>query len=250
MINLVNTHIAFEGEKALDGLSLSVKGGTLLGIMGPGGCGKSTLCKVACGLVIPDSGVVMINGVDIIRADRKTLEGVHRQCGVQFQNDALFEHMTVLANVEYPLHRLTSLGKHEISARAVEHLAMVGLSGFEDRAPNRLSGGQRRRVALARACVTNPKILICDDPTAGLDPVTSRVILDLIVGIQYQIQSTVLVVSSDIVGLLSVSHRAALVWEGKIIEEGTPSEIRESKKREVVRFLDDARLPFRGWTWD
>ena len=246
MINLVNIHRSFDGEKALDGLTLFVPRGTLLGIVGPGGCGKSTLCKVACGLIRPDVGAVVVDGVDLVRADRKKLLDVQRRCGVQFQNDALFEHMTVLANVEYPLRRLTDLGRGEVKARAVERLAMVGLSGFEDRYPNNLSGGQRRRVALARACVTDPLILICDDPTAGLDPVTSRRILDMIAGIRYQIRNTVIVVSSDVPGMLSVCERAALMWSGRIIEEGMPADFMRSERQEVKRFLDDARLPFGG----
>ena len=128
----------------------------------------------------------------------------------------------------------------------MERVAMVGLSGFEDRYPNSLSGGQRRRVALARACVTDPLILICDDPTAGLDPVTSRRILDMIAGIRYQTGNTVIVASSDVPGMLSVCERAALMWSGRIIEEGVPADFMRSERDEVKRFLDDARLPFGG----
>ena len=233
MIGLVNIHRTFDGEKALDGLSLRVPEGVLFGVMGPGGCGKSTLCRVVCGLVRPDSGVAIVDGVDLMRARRKEIAAVQRRCGVQFQNDALFEHMTVLANVEYPLRRLTELPAVEIRSRAMERLAMVGLDGFEDRLPNRLSGGQRRRVALARACATDPRLLVCDDPTAGLDPVTSRKILDMIVGIRYQTQNTVVVVSSDVVGLLSVCDVAALMWEGRVIAEGTPASFSSNAAPEV-----------------
>jgi phospholipid/cholesterol/gamma-HCH transport system ATP-binding protein len=139
--------------------------------------------------------------------------------------------------------------EHKIKARAIEMISMVGLSGFAERLPNRLSGGQRRRVALARACVTEPPVLICDDPTAGLDPVTSRKILDMIAGIRYQTNSTVIVVSSDVNGLLSISARVAVVWNGKVIEEETPAALAESNRAEVMRFLDDARLPLEGGLW-
>lgn len=250
MIRFVNVRVSFDGEKALDGVDLHVPAGVFFGVMGPGGCGKSTLCKVACGLLAPDAGVAFVDGVDLARARRREIGAMQRRIGVQFQNDALFEHMTVLSNVEYPLRRLTDLPHGEIRARAVERIAMVGLDGLEDRLPNRLSGGQRRRVALARACVTDPRLLVCDDPTAGLDPVTSRRILDMIVGIRYQTGSTVLVVSSDVVGLLSVCDGAALVWDGRVVAAGPPRSFGSSASPQVRRFLDDARLPFGGVPWE
>ena len=243
MINLVNVHRSFEGIPALKGLSISVKKGQILGVMGPGGSGKSTLCKVICGLVKPDSGVVFVAGVDMVKADQRALRQLQARLGVQFQNDALFEHMTVLENVSYPLKRLTRAKSQEIAYRAMERLAVVGLTGFEDRYPNELSGGQRRRVALARACVTEPDLLICDDPTAGLDPVTSRRILDMIAGIRYQSRNTVVVVSSDVLGLLSVVDRAALVWDGLVMAEDAPTAFWRDERKYVKRFLDDAKLP-------
>ena len=250
MIRFANIHLSFDGEKALDGLSLHVPPGVFFGVMGPGGCGKSALTRVICGLVTPDAGAAFVDGVDLARASRREIGALQRQIGVQFQNDALFEHMSVLENVEYPLRRLTELAPSQIQDRAMERLAMVGLDGFEDRLPNRLSGGQRRRVALARACVTDPRLLVCDDPTAGLDPVTSRRILDMIVGIRYQTGSTVVVVSSDVVGLLSVCDAAALMWEGRVIVEGSPSSFGASSSQQVLRFLGDARLPFGSAPWE
>jgi phospholipid/cholesterol/gamma-HCH transport system ATP-binding protein len=246
---MVNVHRSFEGVRALNGVDLHVPEGALLGVVGPGGCGKSTLCKVICGLVRPDTGVLIVGGTDLGRAGRTELLALQRRCGVQFQNDALFEHMTVLENVTYPLRRLTRLGEQEQEARAVERLAMVGLTGFEGQLPSRLSGGQRRRVALARACVNDPEFLICDDPTAGLDPVTSRRILEMIAGIRYQVRSTVVVVSSDVPGVMSVAGSLALVWEGRVLASGTPSEFERNPLPQVRRFLDDARLPpeIRAW---
>ncbi len=249
MIRLANVHRSFDGTRALRGIDLHVPEGTLLAVVGPGGCGKSTLCKVICGLVRPDTGVVLVGGVDLSRTGRAERLALQRRCGVQFQNDALFEHLTVLENVVYPLRRLTSLGQREREVRALERLAMVDLSGFEDRLPNRLSGGQRRRVALARACVTDPEILICDDPTAGLDPVTSRRILDMIAGIRSQVRSTVVLVSSDVVGAMSVAERLALIWDGRVMASGTPSAFENNPMPEVRRFLDDARLPVEVCRW-
>ena len=250
MIDLFDVRVSFGDHVALDGLSLHVNQGALLGVIGPGGCGKSTMCSVIAGLLQPNSGEVFVNRTNFRTCNRFELQQQQREIGVQFQNDALFEHLTVVENVAYPLTRLTELSRSEIEGRSMEALAMVGLAGFEPRLPSRLSGGQRRRVALARACITRPKILICDEPTAGLDPQTSRTILDMIAGIRYQTKNTVLVVSSDVVGLFSISSRIALVWSGKIIEEETSAAILQSERVEVKRFLDDARLPFAGWDWE
>lgn len=244
MISMVNVQRSFEHITALDGITIQIPAGMLLGIMGPGGAGKSTFCKVASGLIRPDAGVLFLAGVDMMKADREALKTVQSRIGMQFQNDALFEHMTVFDNVEYPLKRKGGMSPREMTAAVMEQLAMVGLAGLEKQMPNSLSGGQRRRVALARACVTKPEILICDDPTAGLDPVTSRQILDMIAGIQYQEQNTVVVVSADVLGLLSISTQIALMWDAKIIAQGTPASLWQDKRREVKRFLDDAKLPF------
>ena len=220
-----------------------------MGLMGPGGCGKSTLCRTACGLVKPDSGAVLVAGQDVVNADYREIGEIRSHCGVQFQNDALFEHMTILQNVEYPLKRLTDFSAGEIRDRAAERLHVVGLAGLENQMPSQLSGGQRKRVALARACVTDPEILICDDPTAGLDPVTSRLILDLIGDIHRQLDNTVLLVSSDVLGLMSVTDRIALIWDGKLVAEDAPKNFWNKDRKELRRFLDDARLPFGGESW-
>lgn len=249
VVRLLNVSRAFDGVKALDGIQLHVPRGVVMGILGPGGAGKTTLCRVIATLVKPDSGVVTVDGIDVIRADRRALAAIRRRLGVQFQNDALFEHMTVRANVEYPLRRHGELSDAAIRERAAEHLAMVGLLDFGDRMPSRLSGGQRRRVALARACATDPDLLVCDDPTAGLDPVTSRRILDMIVGIRYQTDNTVIIVSSDVLGLLSIADRVTLLWGGRVTAEGTPASFARDERREVKRFIDDARLPIGGAGW-
>jgi phospholipid/cholesterol/gamma-HCH transport system ATP-binding protein len=243
MIRLVNVRHFFEDIPALKGVSLEVKKGTTAGIIGPGGGGKSTLCKIIAGLLRPSSGVVFVGGRDMMKADAAELRAAQSQIGVQFQNDALFEHMSVLENVEYPLRRKNVSGATELRGRALEQLAMTGLNGLEDRYPSQLSGGQRRRAALARACVSNPKLLICDEPTAGLDPVTSRKILDMIAGIHYQANNTVLIISSDVLGLMSVVDKAVLLWDGLVIAEGPPAAFWRDKRKQVRRFLDDAKLP-------
>lgn len=243
MISLVKIHCSFDGVDAVRGVTLEVPDGVIMGIMGPGGSGKSTLCKVMSGLVRPDTGTVTVGGVDMSRGEPADIRKVQSSLGVQFQNDALFEHMTVFDNVAYPLRRLTDISTGDNRYRVIERLMMVGLGGFEDQFPRELSGGQRRRVALARACVTDPRVLICDDPTAGLDPVTSKSILDMIAGIRYQAGNTVVLVSSDVLGLLSVVDRAAFIWEGKVISRGSPQTIWRDRQTHVRRFLEDARLP-------
>ncbi|MBN2802081.1 MAG: ATP-binding cassette domain-containing protein [Deltaproteobacteria bacterium] len=249
MIDLLDIAVYYNNHKSLDGLSLHVAKGTLLGVLGPGGCGKSTMCKVIAGLVKPQKGIVLVNGVKLMEATGKDILNLQKKIGMQFQNDALFEHMSVLENVSYPLKRLTDKSEDEVEYLAVRQITMVGLSGYENSSLNKISGGQRRRVALARACVTSPDILICDDPTAGLDPVTSRKILDMIAGIRVEGESTIIVVSSDVPGLLSISSRVALLWDGRIIEEEKTSEFKKSETGEVRRFLKDAVLPFKNWSW-
>jgi phospholipid/cholesterol/gamma-HCH transport system ATP-binding protein len=249
VIDLVDICVRYNDFKALDNLSLHVDRGELLGILGPGGCGKSTVCKVVAGLIKPQQGDVVVDNINIMQASQQQIAELQKHIGIQFQNDALFEHMTVVENIGYPLKRLTSETEHNIYKKAAHQLAMVGLAGFENNMPGRLSGGQRRRVALARACITNPPLLICDDPTAGLDPVTSRQILDMIAGIRVETGGTVIIVSSDVPGLLSVSTRIALVWEGKVIEENSVQAFKSSNKKEVRRFLNDAALPFKNWSW-
>lgn len=249
MIELSDVSRRFDEIQALKNMSLTIRKGSLTGLIGPGGSGKSTAVKVMCGLVRPDSGRVLFGKTDLTRADRTDLQAIQARFGVQFQNDALFEHLTVLENVIYPLKRLTRMPLREMRARAIERIAMVGLAGLEDRLPDSLSGGQRRRVAVARACVTDPDVLICDDPTAGLDPVTSRKILDMISGIRYQAQNTVVVVSADVLGLLSVADEVALIWEGAVTAEGSPSRFWQDNTPRVRRFLDDARLPFEVLGW-
>ncbi len=243
MITVLNVHCSFEGIAALKGISLNIKKGMIVGIIGPGGSGKSVLCKIMSGLVRPDAGVLFVAGQDMVKGSKEEIKKIQTKIGVQFQNDALFEHMTVLENVEYPLKRVSSLNSNERRYQAIERLAMVGLAGLEGQMPNQLSGGQRRRVALARACVSDPDILICDDPTAGLDPVTSKRILDMIVGIHYQANNTVVIVSSDVLGLLSTVEKAVLIWDGLVIAEGAPGSFWRDERRHVKRFLDDSKLP-------
>jgi phospholipid/cholesterol/gamma-HCH transport system ATP-binding protein len=246
MIQLRDIHVSYGEHPALSGLSLSIQRGDLLGIIGPGGAGKSSVCRLVAGLLFPQRGTITADGVDLARLDSRGLREWQKGIGMQFQNDALFEHMSVLDNVMYPLKRLTRDPASTISERAAAQIAQVGLAGFEAQLPNRLSGGQRRRVALARACVIQPRILICDDPTAGLDPLTSRHILDMIADMRQRTGSTVLLVSSDVMGVLSISTRIALVWRGTIAEDNPPDLFRQSGEKRVRRFLDDARLPFAG----
>jgi phospholipid/cholesterol/gamma-HCH transport system ATP-binding protein len=212
----------------LRGVDLHVPEGCLYGLIGPGGAGKSVIVKAIAGLVTPDGGAVTVAGQDVATLGPRELAEHRRNIGMVFQNNALFDFMTIGENVAFPLQRLLKLGEREIAERVAERLARVGLGGFEGRMPSGLSGGQKKRAGIARATVTLAKVVLCDEPAAGLDPVTSQRIFDLLREEQLRQKSTVLMVSSDIDRLLTVTDRVGVLHEGRIAFEGTTEETRAS----------------------
>jgi phospholipid/cholesterol/gamma-HCH transport system ATP-binding protein len=218
-------------------VSLSLPKGSLYGLIGPGASGKSLVLKVVAGLIQPDAGRVLVDGRDVARLGDLDLEQHRKNIGMLFQNNALFDHMTVAENIAFPLRRLSSLSESEIADRVAERLACVSLPGFESRMPSGLSGGQKKRVGVARATVTRAPIVLYDEPAAGLDPVTSQKIFDLLRAEQQASGATVLMVSSDLDRMLPVTDKIGMMHEGRLIFEGTASQAREAADERVRQFV-------------
>jgi len=221
----------------LEDVSLHVPPRCLYGLIGPGAAGKSVLLKMMVGLLRPDVGSIVVDGVDVTQASELDLQKMRLKFGMLFQNNALFDHMTVGENIAFPLRRLTDLGESDIQARVAERLACVALSGFEGRLPAGLSGGQKKRVGVARATITRAPIVLYDEPAAGLDPVTSQKIFELLREEQRASGATVVMVSSDLDRLLTVTDRVGMMYRGRLIFDGTTAEAQASTEPRVRQFV-------------
>jgi phospholipid/cholesterol/gamma-HCH transport system ATP-binding protein len=237
VIALERVFKSFLGRPALRGIDLTIPEGCLYGLVGPGAAGKTLVLKVICGLIKPDAGRVWVNGREISRFGAQELEAHQRGIGMQFQNNALFDFMCVAENIAFPLRRLYQLSEEDVNARVRERLSRVALPGFEDRLPGGLSGGQKKRIAIARATVTRAKLVLYDEPAAGLDPVTSLRIFELLRQEQRENGSTVIMVSSDIDRLLTVTDRIGVLNEGELVFDGTTAEAQASSEPLVRQFL-------------
>jgi phospholipid/cholesterol/gamma-HCH transport system ATP-binding protein len=225
------------GRPILKGIDLDVPAGCLYGLVGPGASGKSLLLKVMTGLVRPDEGRVIVDGADLLAMDDIELSRFRTRFGMLFQNNALFDFMSVGENIAFPMRRLLDISEAEVEARVRERLACVALGGFEARNPAGLSGGQKKRVGVARATVTGARIVLYDEPAAGLDPVTSQRIFDLLRREQRANNTTVVMVSSDLDRLLTVTDRVGMMLDGRLIFDGTTDEARSSRDPYVHQFL-------------
>ena len=237
MIKLVDLHKSFGRQKVLDGLNIEIQDGMTTVIIGRSGGGKSVLLKHIIGLLRPDSGEVLIDGVDITKLGDRDLNEIRKKFGMLFQEAALFDSMTVGENVAFPLREHTRMKEREIRETFADRLHAVGLTGVEGKMPSELSGGMRKRVGLARAIAMHPQIVLFDEPTTGLDPVMTEAINRLIIDTQKQFQFTCVVISHDIQSIFEIGDRIAMLYEGKIIECGTPEEIRASRNPVIVQFL-------------
>ncbi len=237
MIKLVNIHKSFKKQKVLDGVDLEIEEGKTTVIIGRSGGGKSVLLKHIIGLLKPDSGRIVVDDVDITTLNERDLNEVRKKFGMLFQEGALFDSMSVGENVAFPLREHTRMKSEEIRRIVEEKLKAVGLSGIEEKMPAELSGGMRKRVALARAIAINPKIVLFDEPTTGLDPIMLEAVNRLIIDTQKNFNLTCVVISHDIESIFKVGHKIAMLYEGKIIEHGTPEEIRQSQNPVLRQFL-------------
>ncbi len=237
MIKIKNLKKSFGKQQVLKGVNLEVKEGKITFILGKSGSGKSVLLKHILGLIKPDEGEIIIDGRDITKLSLKDLNEVRKKFGVLFQNVALFDSMNVFENIAFPLVEHTKLSKKEIKEKVTKILKMVELEGIEEKMPSELSGGMQKRVGLARAIILEPKILIFDEPTTGLDPVICDAVDNMIVDIQKKLNLTVLVVSHDIPATFRIADFVAMLDKGLIVEYGTPEDLKKSKNETVREFL-------------
>ncbi len=236
-ISVSDVHLSFGEKHVLGGVSLTVPEKCIYALIGPGAAGKSVLLKSIAGLLTPQRGRIDLLGRDLLAlAERERME-VRRDIGMLFQNYALFDYLTVGENIAFPLRRLFDLPESEIQARVAERLERMSLPGFEGRLPGGLSGGQKKRVGVARATISRPKLVLYDEPTAGLDPVTSQRIYDLIREEQAQLGSTCVVISSDVAGVFTICDRVAMLHEGRILFEGSRDEALSSEIPAVKQFV-------------
>ena len=237
IIELIDVYKAFGTQQVLKGLNLGIPKGQTTVIIGRSGGGKSVMLKHMIGLIKPDQGKVMVGGGDIVRMSDHQLNQVRRRFGMLFQEAALFDSMTVMDNVAFPLREHTNLNEKQVREVVSEKLAMVGLPGVEHKMPSELSGGMRKRVGLARAIALEPEIILYDEPTTGLDPPLSAAINRLIADTQEKLGVTSVVISHDIEGAYLVGQNIAMLYQGKIIAQGTPDQIRDSSDEVVQQFI-------------
>lgn len=237
MIDIVDIWKSFDGKKVLSGLNLSIKDGEIMVIIGGSGIGKTVLLKHIIGLLKPDRGEIFINSIPLSGAANSQLEKIRKQFGMVFQSGALLNSLTVWENIALPLVEHTNMSNEEIRNMVSEKLRLVHLHGIEEDMPANLSGGMKKRVAVARAIVRNPAIILYDEPTSGLDPIMAHSIENLIVRLKEGLRVTSVIVTHDIQSAYRVADRIAMLFKGQIVEVGTPSEIRKSNNPVVTQFI-------------
>jgi len=240
MIEMENLHKSFENLEVLKGVSLQVKRGEILGLIGGSGHGKTVILKHVAGLMRPDRGHVYIDGKDVYGLHGDELEQLRSRLGFLFQSGALFSSLTVFDNVAFPLREKTRLGEEEIREKVITALEQVGLRGAEDKYPAQISGGMIKRTALARSLVRNPEIMLFDEPTTGLDPVIAHTILDLVKSIHNHLGFTGIIVSHELSRVFRTVQKVAMLHEGVILFVGTPEEIMTSRHPIVQQFITEA----------
>ena len=245
MIVAENLHKSFDGLEVLKGANLEVEKGEAVALIGQSGDGKTVLLKHLAGLLKPDKGRVLVEGRDVGKMSGKELEELRTRFGFLFQGGALFQSMTVYENVAFPLEEKTSLGDGEIHDKVEEELELVGLLGSEEKYPAEISGGMRKRAALARAMVQAPEIMFFDEPTTGLDPIIVHSTHDLIDAVHKRLGFTALIVSHAIPNIFTIVDRVALLHEGVIRFVGTPEEAIECEDPVVCDFIRGSMPPER-----
>jgi len=228
IIEVKKVHKSFDSKKVHTGINLSIRKGDNVTVLGGSGSGKTILLKELNGLIKPDEGEVIIERENIVPMDENELVHVRKKIGMLFQGSALFDSLTVAENIAYPLREGNSIPEEEIAKVVSTNLELVGLPGIQEKLPSDLSGGMKKRVGLSRAMAMNPKILLYDEPTTGLDPPNISRINQLIRNMQQQFGITGVIITHDVKSAFEISDRIAFLYEGKIIFEGTADEAQKS----------------------
>ena len=258
MIEIIDLHKSFNGKPVLCGVNLTIHKGESHIIIGRSGCGKSVLLKHIIGLLYPDRGEIVVDGLPVTRLKHKELYRVRKKIGMLFQNSALFDSMTVEENIALGVREHRMFPESEIRSRVARLLDMVGLPGIQNMYPAELSGGMKKRVALARALMMEPEYVLYDEPTTGLDPIMAESINDLIIRINDALGVTTVVVTHDMASAYKIGDKMSMLEEGKVIFTGTPEEIRKSKNPVIQKFItgnllysspdQHSQLEDKGWS--
>jgi phospholipid/cholesterol/gamma-HCH transport system ATP-binding protein len=248
MIRLANVCKVYDGKYALRDINLNIKKGETVAVIGGSGSGKSTLLQLLVGLIRPDSGEIYIGGQETTKLTEKELDKVRLNMGMVFQYSALFDSMTVGENVAFGLREHKHLPEAEIQRIIREKLDLVGLPGVENKLPGELSGGMKKRVGLARAIAIEPEIIFYDEPSSGLDPITTAKIDELIVDMQNKLAVTSVVVTHDMASACRIADRIAMVYEGELIAVDTVENFKQIKDERVQAFFRTLHIAKEGQT--
>ena len=242
MITITNLNKSFGAQVVLDDISLSVTRGTTVVVIGGSGAGKTVLLRHINGLVRPDSGTVLVDGVDVTELSEAQLNAFRLRVGMVFQGSALFDSLDVSENVAFALREHTKYPEDKIQEIVKEKLHLMGLRDIESKMPSELSGGMKKRVAIARAIALEPEIMLYDEPTAGLDPRIADTINNLIIKLQETLRATAVAVTHDMASAFKIADRIYMLKDGNFIAEGTPQEIKDSNSPDVREFINGHAL--------
>ncbi len=236
-IRVINLHKSFAEHEVLSGVHLEIRQGESMVVIGGSGTGKTVLIRCIIGLVQPDEGEIYVDGTEITSLNEREMNEIRKRFGMLFQGGALFDSLTVWENVGFGLRQHTRLREEEIRRIVSEKLGLLGLRNIEDLMPAELSGGMKKRVSLARAIAMEPEILLYDEPTTGIDPMMADAINELIIRMREKLNVTSIAITHDMTSAYKIADRIAMLYQGKIIEVGTPEEIKSSRNPIVQQFI-------------
>ncbi|MEP6667816.1 MAG: ATP-binding cassette domain-containing protein [Chthoniobacter sp.] len=237
MIELKEVHLSFDDKEILSGVNLSIAPRERLVVLGQSGSGKSTLLRLILGILKPDSGSIQFKGLEVTRMGRRRLNKMRQRIGMVYQYSALISSLNVRDNLALPLEELTTNTRAEIDAMVMQKLELVGMAEARDKMPSELSGGMRKRIGLARGIIMDPELILYDEPSAGLDPVTSTLIDQLIISLSEKIGATSIVVTHEMESAFRIATRMAMLYKSRIIADDTPENFKRSSDPVVAQFI-------------